>query len=427
LQTARLISRDYRKVLAAQAASSIGDQLTLTTLMLWTATILFHGSSAAPEAVAALLVVAGATTMIAGPIAGVYVDRWDRRKVMLCADASRAVAVAGLVAVSAAAGHSHAGRTLVIACLLIACVEVGNRFFFPSRMAYIADIVPDPVNRARAASYGQTVEAFALIVGPPLAAPLLFAFGPEWGFAADGLSYVLSYLLIRSIKRARIETKHGEAEVASSFWRDLSAGYRLILGDRMLTTVIITIIVVALGTGSSGALEVFFISANLHVRSVNYGWLAMVFGSGMIAGALAGVRVGSRIGYTRMMSSGLLAVGVCMAWYAKLGSFGAGLLMTLLTGIFVGLLTSSLGPILLEQVPNEFLGRVNSAIGPAQQLASVAAVLCAGWLVSGPLAGHHFHVMSVSFGPLDTVMMAGGLLIMGSGIYAVFSLEAHDR
>jgi hypothetical protein len=127
------------------------------------------------------------------------------------------------------------------------------------------------------------------------------------------------------------------------------------------------------------------------------------------------------------MSSGLLAVGVCMAWYAKLGSFGAGLLMTLLTGIFVGLLTSSLGPILLEQVPNEFLGRVNSAIGPAQQLASVAAVLCAGWLVSGPLAGHHFHVMSVSFGPLDTVMMAGGLLIMGSGIYAVFSLEAHDR
>lgn len=238
---------------------------------------------------------------------------------------------------------------------------------------------------------------------------------------------MVSFLLIRSVTGGGSVRSSVPGEPQTGFRADLSAGYRFIFRDRVLATLIMTIIIVALGTGSNGALEVFFISANLHVRSVNYGWMAMVFGAGMIGGALAGVRVGARIGYERMMWGGLVAAGACMIWYAKLGNFIAALALTWLIGVFVGLLTSSLGPILLKRVPNQYLGRVNSAIGPAQQVANVAAVLCAGWLVSVPLAASHFRLIGVSFGPLDSVMAAGGLLVTMGGIAAAASLELRGR
>ncbi len=107
-----LINRDVGLLWAAQGLSFRGDQIFDTTLVVWIGAVLAHGKPWAPLAVAGVFVVIAVPTLAIGPLAGVFVDRSDKRRMLLATDAVRAVLIAGLLG---STGHLQPGRLLVLA------------------------------------------------------------------------------------------------------------------------------------------------------------------------------------------------------------------------------------------------------------------------------------------------------------------------
>src|SRR5690348_4411619 len=78
-----LANRDYAKLWYGQAASTTGDAVFGTTLVLWVSQVLARGASWAPAAVSGILVAAGGAMALVGPVAGVFVDRGVRKSTMM--------------------------------------------------------------------------------------------------------------------------------------------------------------------------------------------------------------------------------------------------------------------------------------------------------------------------------------------------------
>src|ERR1700691_6649044 len=95
-----LINRNYAKLWYGQAVSAVGDSVFGITLVLWVSQVLASGRSWGPAAVSGILVAATAAFALVGPVAGVFVDRWNRKTTMMVTEVIRAVMVAGLTGLS---------------------------------------------------------------------------------------------------------------------------------------------------------------------------------------------------------------------------------------------------------------------------------------------------------------------------------------
>src|SRR4051794_40833946 len=88
------INRTFGLLWSGQTVSYLGDSIFTTTLILWIATRIAHGESWAPLAVSGVLLATSGATLLVGPLAGVFVDRWDKRRTLLAMDALRACLIA---------------------------------------------------------------------------------------------------------------------------------------------------------------------------------------------------------------------------------------------------------------------------------------------------------------------------------------------
>src|SRR5262249_21734534 len=179
-----------------QAISQIGDWVFDTTLVLWIGVVLGRDQPWAPAAVSGVLVATSLPFFLVGPLAGVFVDRWDKRRTMLAMDAIRAVLVALLALITVL--RLPLGWMLAAIYAAVFLASVCSQFFRPSLVALIGDIVAEPA-RVRASSLSETTTNLAFIIGPVFAAPLLYAFGPLVALLLDAFSFLVSFGAVRLI------------------------------------------------------------------------------------------------------------------------------------------------------------------------------------------------------------------------------------
>jgi MFS family permease len=422
----RLINRDFARLWYGQAISTVGNYVFDTTLVLWVAAVLAKGKPWAPAAVSGILLVAGLAILVVGPVAGVFVDRWDFRVTMMWTEAIRA-GLSGLLAIVAFLPvHSlPVWAWLTLIYLDVLALNAVGQFFNPARFAIVGDVVQGEADRARAAGITEATIATAVIIGPPLAAPLLFTVGLQWALLLNAISYVVSYIAIRSVRVAATEPVGVAAAGDSSaegFWPQLSAGLRQFVTNRYLVALITIAVICTLGTGALNALDVFFVTRNLHSSYDLYGYLGMAFGLGAIVGALSAGRVVQRIGARVTTWLGLLAGGVLIIAYSRQVQFWPGVVMLFLVAVPVTMLNTAIAPMLLAAVPREFLGRTIAFLNPVIQLASMVSVVVAGWLASTVLRNFAGSIGGLHLGPIDTIFTVSGLLIVVAAGYAAVAL-----
>ncbi|WP_030905773.1 MFS transporter [Streptomyces sp. NRRL F-5126] len=425
-----LINHDYRRLWAGQLVSQSGDFVFSTTLSLWIGTVLLKNTSYAPAGVSALVAVVAVGTLTVGPLAGVFVDRWDRRRTMLAADLARAALVAVLTVLAfLPVGTVPETGLLVAAYSTVLLTTCAAQFFNPARFALIGDVVGSQ-DRARAAGIGQATQAIAGIAGPPLAAPLLFTIGVQWALLLNSLSFLASFAAIRAVRppaRPATAAAPGAGRGFAGFAAELTAGLRLVAASRTVTVLITTVVLVTVGADALNSLNVFFVSDNLHAASRWYGTLEMAMGFGLIAGALLATRLADRIGARRVFSLGLLLTGVGIVVYSRLGSLGLALITLTVVGLPLAAVNTALTPILLAEVPRSHLGRVIAVCNPCQQIGALVGVSLAGWLASGPLRDFHSSPAGLHLGRIDTIFTAAGLLVIAGGAYAAVALRSGHR
>lgn len=428
-----LVNPAYTRLWFGQAVSSVGDAVFSTTLVLWVATVLAKDKPWAPTAVGGVVLATGAAVLFVGPVAGVFVDRWDRHRTMLRTEALRGWLVALLTAVSCLPARSlPAGVWLTLVYTTVFALNAAARFFAPARFAVVAEIVTGEADRARAAGIAQATGQTAWIVGPPLAAPLLFTVGLRWALLFNALSYLVSYCAIRSVRRRPSGEKPGGAAGPGrtgdrpGVVRELLAGLRFFARSRFLVALLVLAVIGQFGTGALNTLNVFFTTDNLHASPRLYGYLGMAMGIGGITGALCSGRVVQWIGARRTTWIGLLVSGTLLVLYSRQTGFLGGATALFVFEIPLTMLNTAMAPLLLAAAPAAYRGRVVAVFYPVTQLASMLAAALSGWLAGSVPRDTVGSFAGLRFGPVDTIFTVAGAVVVLSGLYAWLALPGTE-
>src|SRR5262249_21156119 len=158
------------------------------------------------------------------------------------------------------------------------------------------------------------------------------------------------------------------------------------VSNRVLTTVLITAMIAMLGGGALNALDIFFLTQNLHAPVHLYGALGATAGVGVLVGALGAGLIASRLRLERTFWLSAVALGLLILIYARLTSFAPALSLLFVIGLPEAAINVAVGPLVLGATPRALIGRVVAVLQPLISLASMLSMVLAGWLAGGALA-----------------------------------------
>lgn len=426
------INRDFALVWWGQAISSVGDYAWDTALVLWVANTLARNQSWAPAAVSGLIVAAALPQIVVGPVAGVFVDRWDKRRTMVVATLLQAIfavllvpPLIGMPLPLRGSAHLPTFWTLGVVYADVALLTICSQFYLPAQLALIKDIAPAE-KEDQAQEMTQAIQGLAVVIGPPVAAALVFGVGVSWALILNALSFVVAFAAVVAVHapKAASSLKPGET---GHFTREFLAGIGYVLGHTVLRTILVAETLTWLGFGALQALGYFFITENLRASPSMYGYFGADFGVGAIAGGLLVTFFGQRIGLARVLWIALVTSGSFVIIMSHLTSFPLALVAAFFFGVTATAILVTAGPLAIDATDRAFVGRVMAVLNPVGRLAAFLSVVLAGALVSTALAGFHTTILGIRFGPVNTIFTGTGLLAVAGGLYARLSLSAKPR
>ncbi len=427
-------NRNFLLLMTGQVVSLTGDLMFTTTLVIWIATKLAAHQSWSPIAVSGVMLGAAAPTLLVGLFAGVFVDRANKRRLMLWMDGLRVVIVAPLALAAVAFPLPFLpGGALPLFWILgaiytvVVLVNIGEQFFRPSTMAIIQEIVPEE-QQAQAVGATQAIFSLAMVAGPAIGAPLYAAFGPEWAILIDAGSFAFSYLTIMLIRsQAPIATtQNTQTQPRAGFFRELGAGFRFYFSNRVLVTLLLSIIIAVTGASALNTLDVFFATQNLHATTAMYGFLGGALGLGSILGAIAIGAIAQRIGLARTLWISLLIFGVLVMAISRITNYDIAIGIFLVIGALNSGINVAALPMMMRETPPDMMGRMMSIFQPVMSLAILVATATIGYLAGVTLRGFSATWQGMSFGAVDTIWLAGGALMALSAVVIVVGLRGVD-
>jgi MFS family permease len=209
--------------------------------------------------------------LLLGPLAGLVVDRYPRRTVLVAADLARAL-LALLIAIR--------GDSLALAYGVAFGLSTFSQAFNPAAAATVPDVVEtDELVNANAALW--TVAVVAQIVLAPLAGVLIAAYGAGLAFAVNAASYLASAALL-----VRLQAGRSPAALAGRGWPALLDGVQAVRAHPLLARLAVVQGLAALSAGATGGLLVVLAGQQLGVGPSGFGLLLGAIGLGAVAGPL---------------------------------------------------------------------------------------------------------------------------------------------
>lgn len=415
-------SRDWRWTFVAAVLSRLGDVVFDLTVVLWISTQLAAGQSWAPAAVSGVLICAAAPVLLVAPLAGVVVDRTDRRRVLLLSNLVQAVTVGSLVPLAAGGLGLGVQAQLVWVYAVVLVSNSAGQFFQQARIAMIAATV-QPELRARATSAQMGATSVLGVLGPALSAPLFFGAGAQWAIGVNAVSFVLSSQCLR---RVRWDAQPTPGSRDLTFGQSFLEGLRVVRGSRVLVVLTGALAVAGLGSGMINVLEVFFVTDVLRVDASHVALLLSAFAVGTILGAVIAPHVDDRLGSRSAFVLGLALCGLLLSLYSRATSLTVAVVLILASAIPLAVVNTVMFPMILAAVEPSVLGRATvilTAVPTAMSLGSMAA---AGWLVSGPLVGLDLDLGFTRVGGVDGAFLLAGVLFVLTAALAGRCLPRSD-
>jgi len=356
----------YRKLWLATLVSIFGDFLALYAVFS-EMTFRMHASARAITLVTVFFLLPLA---FVGPVAGVFVDRWDPRRTMVTSDLARALLALGLV-FARAPWHIYA---------VFLALSTFSSFFTPARSVTIPQILPLHGLMSANAVIQQTVQILQM-ASPVLAGALAGFAGPASCYYLDSASFVFSGLMIATIV-VPPRPVHPNCKMKPVL-RDLLSGTRFIVGHPVIGFVILSIATGTFAISAFGSLIAVYVRDVLHANSVLFGALGSAIGFGMLAGGLAVTPLARRIEQKAyLITVGILLCGASIATIAWIANPVVALAGCAGIGVGAALLTIAASTLMQGQVPAEMRGRVSSSAMSLISISQGIALLFAGDLAS---------------------------------------------
>src|SRR5579883_1150377 len=421
-----LINRNFSLLWMGQALSDFGDILFETTLVVWIATGLAGNRSWAPLAASGVALADALPFLLVGPLAGVLVDRWEKRYLMLWMDAIRAgliallwLAAAGLFFQWSPGSRLSLFGQLGLIYTIVFFSSVCTQFFGPARLALLGQIVAEP-DRVRASGLTNAMSQTGVILALPLAPFLLESVGAQWALLINALSFVTSFLFVRAIQPPPVSLQQRTG--GQHFWEEFATGWGFYSRNRVLMTLLILVVIAVFNGGTINALLIFFLLQNLHGSPILYGPLGLAVGLGGLVGAAGAAWLARRLGLIRSQFIALLLMGAAFLAFSRMTRFLPAVILLACFSIPQVVFFVTIGPLLLRVTPEELIGRVYAVLGPARNLALLIGTALAGELASSVFQQVHIQIGGVTFGPIDTIFLGVGILYWAAALYALLAL-----
>lgn len=344
--TSPRLPRRYWRLWTASAISNIGDGMNVAALPLLAYSLTDDSRILSLVSFASFL----PWFVFALPV-GVYVDRFDRQRLMISANLLRGSLFA-VIAVTAWTG-TLGMVTLLGLLVIVGCCEV---VFDSSSQALLPSVVEDEqLPRANGVLYATEVVCNGFI-GLPFGAWLwVAAIGIPFGVNAAALA--LAALLVGSIRSQPVTVAHA----SHGFVPDLREGLEWLWRHRLLRTLAVLLGVTNMAATFGGSILVKFAAEELGVSNSGFGLLLALMSIGSVIGGLLGDRIASHLGSKRALVSayslfGLTEIGIGLARSAVV--VAAFSVVQGLAGTVWNVITVSMRQ---RVIPPELFGRVNSA------------------------------------------------------------------
>jgi DHA3 family macrolide efflux protein-like MFS transporter len=263
--------RSFYTIAAGQAVSYIGSSAVQFALIWW---LTKETGSALMLSLAGLF--AYLPQALLGPFAGVWVDRLNRKTVMIAADL-----FTGFVALAFAGAFFFGSPPYWAACVVLGIRAISGVFHGPALQAVIPLLVPQE-ELVRANSVNQFIFVGSFMLGPVIGAAMYAAWPMEFILCSDLAGAMAACLAIGATKIPELERKTREAK---HFFREMKEGFLIFLEDKKLFFVTIFSMMVFLFIMPAGSLYPLMVNGHFGGTAWHLSIVQIIYGAGMMAGA----------------------------------------------------------------------------------------------------------------------------------------------
>jgi CRP-like cAMP-binding protein/predicted MFS family arabinose efflux permease len=329
--------------------------------------ILIYRLTGSALSVGLLLMVTALPSLVLGLLAGVFADRFDRKRIMLAADLVRAALVVAIPLVL-----SFGIAWLYIIVLLSSAVR---QFFDPAHESVLPEVASDEELSAANAlmeisSFGSTAIGFAA------AGLIASSFPIEWAFYLDGLSFLVSAVCIALIRIVPFVAV--DRTSVATIVRDLRAGARFLIDSPVLRSLLILFIPTFLSIGLANVLLLPFSLTVLHATEFEYGLQEGLTSVGFVVGSLLMARLADRLREGQWIAIGSLGMAAASFLYALSSSIPLAILFVTLSGFMNAQHAIGRRLAIQRNTTNEVRGRVSSAFFVTRDVVFLIGMAAAG-------------------------------------------------
>jgi len=399
-------NRRFAALWGSDLVATIGDRVHRVAL----AALVYELTGSMTVAGLAFLA-SGLPDLLLGPLAGVVVDRVDRRRVMIASDLARVLPVVLLpIAAEYWIGSLY---------LLLFMINAASILHRPAKMASIPAVVP-PSQLTTANSLSSLAESLGDIGGYPLAGLVVGGLvsvmgsrhGLEAAFAVAALGYVFSALILWPLRLPPLVV--GSERSVRVVWRELVGGVQFLVNQPLVRTNTLLVALGAVAIGMAMPLLVGYAYARPERGEVTYSLLNFGIGVGSVVGALLVGTLNARRLAT-LVVLGLVVMGSGLTGLGLDPPLWIGVVLTGLTGLGNLLFLVPSVTIVQRVTPANHMGRVFALRSTILFTALIAANGLGGWLGDYLGAGRAF------------LVVGSGLIIMTVAMSLLPSTRQADR
>lgn len=382
--------RNYRLFFSGQSISLIGTWLTrvATSWLVYRLT----GSSL-------LLGVVGFAgqipTFIVAPFAGVWIDRWNRHRVLVLTQ------VLAMVQSAALAALTLSGRVTVPWVVLLSIFQgVINAFDVPARQSFVVEMIEQREDLPNAIALNSSMVNAARLLGPSIAGMLIAGFGEGICFLVDALSYVA---VIVSLLAMRLPPAVRKKEMKRMF-AQLEEGFRYAAGFVPIRNVLLLLALVSFMGMPYTVLMPAVAARVLGGGAHTLGFLMSASGLGALGGTLYLASRKSVLGLGRIIPLAAAGFGLCLAAFSWSREFWLSFAILVPTGLSMMVQMAASNTMLQTLVDEDKRGRVMSLFTMA-----FFGTVPFGSLFAGVMAG--------AIGELYTILIGGISCMVGAALF----------
>lgn len=394
-----LKKRNFLLLWFGQIVSQFGDKLTQMALI----GLVYKLNADSPLGYATMFTPAIIPVFLLSSVAGIYVDRWNKQKIMYISDFLRGICTlfipillpfAGLLQQSIQVPFATVkfNHVLLVYIILFLSFCIG-RFFVPAKMAIIPSLV-DKEDLLAANSLTSITAMIAAILGVGLGGVIVEKWGVKTAFYIDAGTFFISSLLIFFMRIK--ETAHFEAKdilelsknaiekVKRSFIVDIKEGlgYLIKAKETRYASKIFFILFACLG--SLYTVFIVFIQQTFMTVTKDLGGLAVGLGTGLFIGSLVYGRIGHKFPVKKAINTCLLCANLYLVFFATFLKFHPWRLFAFascfILGVLVAPIVIAVSTLIHQESKNELWGRIFSSLEIIIHLALLVFMFLSSYL-----------------------------------------------